>query len=215
MRLLICNGSPRGEGSNSAVIGSWFMKDDDKQVFLNKPRKSAEYLSIIKDFQKIVFIYPLYVDGTPGIVKEFLEVLEDNLHVIKGKEITFILHCGFSEVVHLRIMEKYHNILKKRLELKKVYTILTPGSEGIRLMPPKMTKKRRDRIIELIDSFRNDEELSPIVLKKLAGRETFSPIMKILLTLIHKTGLGNIHWNNQLKANNVLNKIYDKPYIRK
>jgi len=208
--MLIFNGSPRGEESNSYVMSNWF--EYNKLYSLKYIKKHPNYLQEIKNHEKIVFIYPLYVDAMPGLVKEFLELIEDNVDLVKDKEFLFIIHCGFPEAVHLRTVEKYHTMLKDRFNLKRLDTILSPGSEGVRLMPDSMNKKRRLRLVSLVDEFRSGKELSKKTLNKLAGAEKLSTFKKVLYKVGNILGLTNMYWNSQLKKNNAYKKRYDRPY---
>jgi len=212
MSFLICNGSPRGKESNSQVISNWIYEEGDKTVLIKLIKKFPEYLNDLKNYEKIVFIYPLYVDGMPGIVKEFLEFIEDNKSIIKNKDLLFIVHCGFSEAVHLRIVERYHSILADIYELKSINTILTPGSEAIRIISKKMNNKRMTGLVHLAGCFRRGEKLSKTILKTLAGDETISKKKRLLFKILSALGLTNIYWNNQLKRNNAYSKRFDKPY---
>lgn len=212
MSFLICNGSPRGDMSNSHVIGKWIFKEGDKTILLKSIKKFPEYLNDLITYKKIVFIYPLYVDGMPGIVKEFFEFIEDNKIAVKNKSFLFIVHCGFSEAVHLRVVERYHNILAGIYGLKSVNTILSPGSEGIRLMPDNMNKKRKSGITNLANCFRNGENLTESILQQLAGDEIMTKKKRVMFKILRLFGLTNMYWNSQLKKNKAYSNRFDKPY---
>lgn len=212
MSCLIVNGSPRNKKSNSNVMCSWITKSDDDVIHLASKASVESYLNLIQKYEDIIVVYPLYVDAMPGIVKRFFEVLEENKSIIKGKEVLFIIHSGFSEAVHLRILERYHRILKEILELKRVDTIITPGSEGIRLMPDQMNKKRIILIEKATTLFKKGEEIDSSILSKLAGRETTSMFKRFIFRILKPLGLLDIYWNRQLKQNKIFYKRYDRPY---
>ena len=212
MSFLICNGSPRGDKSNSHVISKWIFEEGDKIIPLKSTRKFPEYLKDLMTYEKIVFIYPLYVDGMPGIVKEFFEFIEDNKNTVDNKDILFIVHCGFPEAVHLRVVERYHNILAGIYGLKSVNTILSPGSEGIRLMPDNMNKKRKAGITHLADCFRRGDILAKSILQQLAGDETITKKKRLQWKILSFLGLTNTYWNSQLKKNKAYSIRFDKPY---
>lgn len=212
MSFLICNGSPRGLKSNSQVISKWVFEEGDKIITLKSIKKFPEYLIDLQTFEKIVFVYPLYVDGMPGIVKEFFEFIEDNKNAVKNKDFLFIVHCGFPEAVHLRVVERYHKILIDLYGLKSAKTILSPGSEGIRLMPDNMNKKRKTGITYLADCFRRGDALNESILQQLAGNEIITKKQRTRWKVLSFLGLTNTYWNSQLKKNKAFSKRFDKPY---
>jgi translation initiation factor 2 beta subunit (eIF-2beta)/eIF-5 len=212
MSCLIVNGSPRNKGSNSNVIATWLKRESDDIIHLASNRSYDKYNELLKKHNQLLIIYPLYVDAMPGIVKEFFEYLESKKSLINEKEVMFIIHSGFSEAVHLRVLERYHEVLKDILLLKRVETVITPGSEGIRLMPERMNKKRRVRLQTLVKAFHDSEELDVKVLKKLRGKEKTSKGKMVLFKIVDFLGLMNVYWNKQLKENMAYEKRFDKPY---
>lgn len=212
MKCLMFNGSPRGTASNSLVMCKWLYQDGDAINHLKQVSNFNIYLNEIKSYQKIVFIYPLYVDSMPAIVKAFFEYLSEYKDVVKGKDFLFIVHSGFGEAIHSRILERYHQILKNRLDLNRVDTVISPGSEGVRLMPIQMNQKRKNRLIEFVNCFRNDQELSLELLKETAGAEIMSKKRRRRFKFFNFLGLTNIYWNRQLKQNNAYKSRYDRPY---
>jgi putative NADPH-quinone reductase len=212
MNCLMFNGSPRGTASNSLVMCKWLYQDGDVINHLKQVNYFNIYLNDIKLYQKIVFIYPLYVDSMPGSVKLFFEYLYENKEALKGKDFLFIVHSGFGEAIHSRILERYHQILKTKLDLNRVDTIISPGSEGVRLMPKKMNQKRKNRLTELVNSFRNDKELSSELVALTAGDEIMNKKRRSKFKFFSFFGLTNIYWNRQLKQNKAYKNRFDKPY---
>ncbi len=210
--MLICNGSPRGEMSNSATIAKWFLKDQDKVILLMKGPKHQEYLDILAAYDHIVFIYPLYVDAMPGIVKAFFERVAIADGLMAGKKVSFIIHSGFPESVHLEVLERYHRILSKKLGFVLADTIVIPGSEGFRLMPPKQNRKKQQDVMKLMDQFRIDQPFDDHLVRRLAGKRQSNKMRNFIFSLLEKTGITNLYWNSNLKRNNAYNKRFDKPY---
>ncbi len=190
---------------------SWLTKDGDDIVHLASKKSVEELSELLQKHHKMIVIYPLYVDSMPGIVKLFFENLESN-QLFKGKDILFIIHSGFSEAVHLRVLERYHAILKDILQLNTVETIITPGSEGVRLMPDSMNKKRRTLLLKVNESFRRSNTIDTVTKNNLAGDETMSKNKKFFIRIANFLGLTKIYWNRQLKRNNAYKKRFDKPY---
>lgn len=94
MKLFI-NGSPKLDKSNSFYFLS-MINDNNKIKFLYKD----DFDDILRDINKIntiIFSFPLYVDGPPNKVIEFMEYINDNKIDIKDKKIYCIINCGFFE----------------------------------------------------------------------------------------------------------------------
>lgn len=216
MSLIIFNGSPRGYKSNSHVIGKWFVKGyqkpDIREYFLFKFKQHDFFIEELNQHEECLFIFPLYADGMPGIVKAFYEKLMQSKESIKNKRITFIIHSGFAEAVHLRPLEQYNEIMAKRLGCIYSGTIIIPGSEGFRLMPDKMLKRKINAVERLGREFMNNSSYNPDDLKLLSGREVLKGFSKFVFKILAKTGLSNQYWDKMLKSNAAFEKRFDKPY---
>ena len=216
MSLIIFNGSPRGDKSNSHVITNWFMKgyqkSEIKECFLFKFKQHDFFIEELNQYEECLFVFPLYADGMPGIVKSFYEKLIQRKELIENKRITFIIHSGFAEAVHLRPLEQYNEILAKRLGCIYSGTIIIPGSEGFRLMPDKMLRRKINAVERLGKEFMNNSSYNPFDLKLLSGREVLKGFSKFVFKILSKTGLSNQYWNKMLKSNGAYEKRFNKPY---
>lgn len=110
MKLYI-NGSPRLENSNS----NYFLnriKDNEKIKFIYRD-KFSDILKNITGVDTIILCFPLYVDGPPCKVIEFMEYINDNNIDISNKKIYTIVNSGFWEAKHNRtaslIVENFAN----------------------------------------------------------------------------------------------------------
>lgn len=110
MKLYI-NGSPRLENSNS----NYFLnriKDNEKIKFIYRD-KFSDILKNITEVDTIILCFPLYVDGPPCKVIEFMEYINDNNIDISNKKIYTIINSGFWEAKHNRtaslIVENFAN----------------------------------------------------------------------------------------------------------
>lgn len=226
MSCLILNGSPRGKSSNSSVITEWFIdgfntealptdgfdKSDIEILYLNKIKHLDEYANKALAASHIVMVFPLYVDGMPAQVKAFIEALASLSPTTVQKNITFIIHSGFSEGIQNKTLEDYLNRFAKRMGYNNAGVIVIPGSEGFRLMPPNMTKKKHLATARLGQAFLQGTLYSKDDLALLRGREETTPFMKVVFTILSKIGLTNIYWNSQLKKNNAYDKRFAMPY---
>jgi multimeric flavodoxin WrbA len=211
---MVFNGSPRGEKSNSNIISSWFVNgfESHEKVFLSKVKQHSDFIAKAKDFDKFLFVMPLYVDGMPGQVKYFFELMNANKDVFKGKEISFILHSGFSEAVHSKNLEKYFVRLSAILEMNYYGTLIMPGSEGFRLMPEKMTAKKAEMVSKIGRDWSTDTDFDVAVKNKLQGPLVKSKPQLLLFKIFKVFGFTNMYWNSQLKKNGAYDNRFDAPY---
>lgn len=96
--ILILNGSPRAPKSNSKRYA---------QLFLNCCKIQADYSDITKSnhealcakvgqYAQLIFIFPLYADGLPVTLLNFLKALETHPPQQKPT-VSVLINCGFLE----------------------------------------------------------------------------------------------------------------------
>lgn len=96
--ILILNGSPRAPISNSAKYGEIFCrsyKGNCRTLNITK----ADHQMICSEFSKftdVLFVFPLYVDGLPVPLLNFLKSLEQEASSSKPV-ISVLINCGFRE----------------------------------------------------------------------------------------------------------------------
>lgn len=216
MSLIILNGSPRGKRSNSTVIASWFSKpyweSEISMRFLGRVDKHGEILSKLNGDDEFLLVFPLYADGMPGQVKHFLELMEQQKERLRGCKVSFIIHSGFGETIHCRALEEYLIHFAKKAGLNNHGVIIIPMSEGIRLMSPSMTKKRRDALGRLANNYKNRQPYNNADLSYLNRKETLSVRGRFLYRMGEFLGLGKIYWCNQFIANKAYKKRFAAPY---
>jgi len=217
MRLMLCNGSPRGKGSNTAILLkhfiAGFMATPGNMHDLAYLTRLKEHPSIAEKFRQTdaaIIAFPLYTDSMPAIVKDFIETLdaaEGNMPALG-----FIVQSGYPETVHSRFVEKYCEKLARRLNSKYLGTIIRGGVEGIQVKPPFLTRRLFMAFRSLGRHFGVTKEFHPIILKKLAGKERMSAIGRLMFRIFQVTGLSNLYWNKLLKKHGVYERRFDRPY---
>ncbi len=219
MRLTIINGSPRGIKSNSMLLLDRFVEG-----FTSTPGNTTEVHHLaLKGGQEaatlaysgaeaVLLAFPLYSDAMPSIVKAFIESLEP----LQGKggnpPMAFLIQCGFPEAFHLRTLERYLVRLTQRLGSRHLGTMLRGGVEGIRFMPPRMTRKLYAQMRQFGVEFGSTGAFDAKQLRKFSGRERFRGLGQVVLRLVIAGGIANSFWNNQLKRHGAYDKRYDAPY---
>ena len=218
-RLLVVNGSPRGKKGNTPVM---LQKVIDG--FASLPGKEVEivHLAQIKDrlalagtlqnFDAVLLGFPLYTDGMPGIVKEFI----DGLELLKGKEhnpaMAFLVQSGFPEAAHSRYVEKYLISVAEKLHSPYLGTLVRGGGENIRMQPETANRKLFTALNELGQQLGRDGALQPETIASLSSVEKFKPaaipIVKLIIKVFAKT-----FWDVQLKRNGVYDQRFAQPYL--
>ncbi len=97
-KIIILNGSPRAPKSNSRRYAEIFMQHskDDTTYFNITKSNHAELCAQIENFSDILLVFPLYVDGIPVTLLDFLKTLAENSPQSKPV-ISVLINCGFIE----------------------------------------------------------------------------------------------------------------------
>lgn len=216
MSLIIYNGSPRGKSSNSNIISEWFLNGygikDSETRFIGNGNNNMSYASEMSKYDQVLMVFPLYVDGMPGQVKHFFECLSNFKNQLKNKQITYIIHSGFSDGIQSRSLERYLNRFSVIMGLNNFGVIIIPGSEGFRLMPPVMTKKKHLAVLRLGGNYKIDKSYGEDDIKFLYGKDKSSVLGQFILKILSLLGLTNTYWNSRLKKNQAKKNVYDAPY---
>lgn len=219
MKLVIINGSPRNRKSNSRILAEEFLagfnKIDKERAdiyFLANNKHREEAVEAFRKNSTILFIFPLYTDAMPGIVKEFFEEIY-RVPKMKDKKVGYIVQSGFPESKHSIFLERYlERFTEKRLGARYLGTIIRGGVEGIQIMPPRMTARLFSMFRDLGEHFARTGEFSEELKQKLAKPFTLSRRRLIFFRLISLTGLNNFYWNSRLRKHGAYERRFDKPF---
>lgn len=209
-KLILYNGSPRLQGSNTALILNAISESYGAQVVVRDLKQKKMWAQWAADFPSetaVVFVLPLYVHAMPSHVMAFLEMLQPS----KGS-LGFIAQQGFPESSQSYFLEAYFENLTRRLQRDYIGTAIKGGVEGFQLQPAKEQEKIIAPFVELVGSIFENGEMSAQILAKLADSAYLSKGMLFLFKLLAPTGLINAYWDRQLKQNNAFNQRFDKPY---
>lgn len=219
MKLVIINGSPRYKNSNSEVLIRHFSEgylkvssEKELPVFYLAGKKQRETIdTVFRKADMIIFVFPLYTDSMPGIVKEALERIACNTCAFR-KKLGFIVQSGFPEAVHSVFTERYLEKYAKRIECVYLGTVIKGGMEGIKMMPPRMTKKLFDRFNSLGQYVALHDSFSPEITADLRKKYVMPPIGRFFFKLASIPGWTNYYWNMHLKKNGAYENRNDRPY---
>lgn len=214
MKLAVFNGSPRAK-SNTSILLDQLIKGYEQAggesytlSMLKKRKDLQEHLQSFMEADTILIAFPLYVDSMPGLVKYFLEEIDQlDSH---GKKLGFIVQSGFPEAKHSEYVARYLDKFTRRIGAESIGIVLRGGVEGIQIQPPSMTKKLFTSFNKLGESLALTGVLNPKLIQKLQKLYEFKLYMIPLVNLILK-GAGS-YWDQQLKENGALERSFDRPY---
>ncbi|MGD0547714.1 MAG: NAD(P)H-dependent oxidoreductase [Terracidiphilus sp.] len=220
--LLLLNGSPRGERSNSMkmlarVAEGWERGGGQAPEILHLARKDdfARAVEAFAGTDVVLLGFPLYTDAMPALVKTCIEALTPRVAVAPAggnPTFSFLIQSGFPESLHLRPLERYLEKLARRLGAPYAGTIVRGGGESLQAMPEEANKKLWARLRTLGEQLARDGRFGEAELKAIAGTERFSPLTAALLALACKLPVAQFYWNGMLKKNGTWKRRFDAPY---
>jgi multimeric flavodoxin WrbA len=209
-KLILYNGSPRLQGSNTALILKAISDAYGAQIDVRDLKQKKMWAQWAADFlteTAVVFVLPLYVHAMPSHVMAFLEMLQPS----KGS-LGFIVQQGFPESSQSYFLEAYFENLTRRLQRDYFGTAIKGGVEGFQLQPAKEQEKIIAPFVELVGSILENGQMSAQILAKLAAPDYLPKGVLFLFKLLAPTGLINAYWDRQLKQNNAFQQRSDKPF---
>jgi len=221
--LLLLNGSPRGERSNSMkmlsrVAEGWQQGGGGVPHILHLARRpqmerAVEAFPIV---DTVLLGMPLYTDAMPGIVMRFIEALAPRVAAIeagaKNPTLAFLVQSGFPEARHIRPLERYLEKLARRLACPYAGTIVRGNGESLQMMPEEANKRLWARLRELGTQLARDGRFGAAELKAVAGMEQLSRPAVALASVVAKLPVVQFYWNMQLKKNGAWERRFDAPY---
>ena len=224
MHWIAFNGSPRGPKSNTHVMLEQMRSGMERaaevtwqEEFLNNPNRHAEIADSSKKADALILAYPLYTDSMPGIVVHFLETLlaaerEGGVGQLVEKPVFFLVHSGFPDGIHTKHQEHTHRRIAEELRWRYLGTLRKPGSEGVRLMPPAMNRKLFSVLQEIGRRLALGAELDSELMGRLAPREHYGPMKRVMFRIMAMVGITNIYWNQMLKKHEAYAIRFQAPY---
>src|SRR5512147_762358 len=166
-RLTLFNGSPRGKRGNTPIFLREFAQGfggESEMHHLIQVKQREQHVQAFTEAECAWIGFPLYTDSMPGSVKHFFEALEPLVGRKGNPPVGFIVQSGFPEGLHSRYVERYLEKLAARLGSPYLGTIVKGGGEGVRIMPPEMTRSLFDDLRTLGAGLRREGRLDPEVL---------------------------------------------------
>ena len=221
--LLLLNGSPRGERSNSMkmlarVAEGWQRGGGSPPEILHLARH-AQFQRAVEAFPAagtVLLGMPLYTDMMPALVKACIEALAPLINApISGgtnPTLAFLVQSGFPEASHSRPLERYLKKLSLRLGSPYAGTIVHGGGESLQMMPDAANRKLWARLRVLGEQLAHDGQFGAAELKAVAGVERYSRFAVGLASLVCKLPAIQFYWNGMLKKNGAWDERFQAPY---
>lgn len=156
MDIVLINASPRASG-NSAKIARVFREGaaragarSELYCLADRSRWEETTAAICRG-EVTVFVLPMFAEGIPGIMMEFLEKLELRLQSAAPggiRNIAFILHSGFPEACQRRCCEQYLEKLPALLQSRYAGILSRGDTFFLSCVEP-------DKAAGLLDTYRN------------------------------------------------------------
>jgi len=220
MIFTIFNGSPRKVKSNSTLLAGQLLKGYRKHgknntclAYLAPHELEKENLDLFQNAQIVVFIFPLYTDAMPGLVKDFFEKIAHLPPADITKKVGFIVQSGFPESIHSTFIAKYLQRFTQRIGCQYLGTVIKGGVEGIQIMPPSVTKKLYRDFTQLGYYLAREETFDPTIVKKLSRPYRLGRLRLFWVRIMIITGLINFYWDQNLKKHSAYTSRFDQPYL--
>lgn len=220
MKLAVYNGSPRGTNASSHKLAQWSIRNskayegfESTIYLLNEPNNHKTIAGEMENFDSFLFIFPLYVDSVPGIVKAFFEEAEYHKQALAGKSVYFIIHSGFPELIHSRSVSRYvRYYTEKIMDMRYMGTGIIGFSELIRQAPDQANYKKLMGTFYLQEKINNNEPMGDTIQKAFGGKEKFNIVIRIAYRLFP---FKDLMWKREAKSRGAKNSIYARPYAHK
>jgi len=221
--LLLLNGSPRGERSNSSkmltrVAQGWERAGGQPAELLHLalPPDFARSVDAFGQTDVVLLAMPLYTDAMPGLVKTYIEAIGSRAMTAQSNTLRptfgFLVQSGFPEALHSRYLERYFEKLARRLGTPYAGTIVRGGGGALEDMPENANKKLWLALRTLGEQLARNGRFNQAELKAVAGIERFPRFVATLLSVAARLRLVEFMWNSQLKKNSAWERRFDAPY---
>jgi NAD(P)H-dependent FMN reductase len=221
--LLLLNGSPRGEKSNSMkmlahVAEGWQRGGGQSPEVLHLAQRTGfdRAVQAFAESDVVLLGMPLYTDAMPGVVKSYIEALAPRVEAAaaggRNPLFGFLVQSGFPEALHSRPIERYLEKLALRLGSPYAGTIVRGAGESIHTMPDEANEKLWTRLRTLGEQLTQNGRFGEQELKAVAGTERFSAPASALLSAACSMPVVQFMWNGQFKQNGVWKRRFAAPY---
>jgi hypothetical protein len=214
-RLTLFNGSPRGRRGNTPIFLQQFAKGfggEAEMVHLIQVKQTERFVQAFADAECAWIGFPLYTDAMPGILKHFIEALEPLVGRKNNPPVGFVVQSGFPEGLHSRYIERYLEKLSARLGSPYLGTIIKGNGEGVRMMPPEVTRTLFENLQSLGAGLARDGRLDTQILASIAVPERFPLYMWPVFQVFLRLPVAHSYFDDMLKKNGAFERRFTRPF---
>jgi len=214
-RLTLFNGSPRGKRGNTPIFLREFAAGfggESETFHLIQIKQMERHVQAFAEAECAWIGLPLYTDSMPGSVKLFFDALEPLVGREGNPPVGFVVQSGFPEGLHSRTVERFLEKLAARLGSPYLGTIVKGNGEGVRIMPPEMTRSLFDGLQSLGAGLRRDGRLDPAVLARIAAPERFPASLDPVFRLFMRLPFAHSYFDGMLKKNGAYERRFARPF---
>lgn len=220
MRLLVLDGSPRAPRSNTALLLDAFLAGFEAEGgtlvgrhALVRPAGREAALRQFAEAEAVLVAFPLYADAMPAPVKEWIEGLAPRVGAPQNPALLFLVQSGFPEACHSRPVERLLEKLARRLGAPHLGTVIRPGTEGIRAMPPRWVERLLRPFERLGRGLAAEGRLDPAIVAALARPERYGSGPISALKLAIGRWFAHRFWDERLRAAGALAERDATPFL--
>jgi hypothetical protein len=221
--LVLLNGSPRGERSNSMkmlkrVAEGWVRSGGAQPEVLHLVRRAQFQLAVeaFAGADVVLLGMPLYTDAMPALVKAYIEALTPRVEAARSgganPTLAFLVQSGFPEAAHSRPLERYLKKLALRMGSHYAGTIVRGGGESLQAMPDQANRKLWARLGTLGEQLARNGRFGAAELKAVAGTERLSRFGVMIASVACRLPVFQFYWNGTLKKNGAWERRFAAPY---
>ena len=180
MHLVIISGAARPQAkSNTAKILAAFGKGYEESgnttevYYLSDRRQWAAAEKAFQENTNILIALPLYVENIPGILLEFLSMLQPK--ETPGTKLLFLLQGGFPEACQSRCCEAFLETLPPQLGCAYAGTLIKGDMFGVGLVDEKNREKMLAPFSEIGRVFARSGQFEKSAVDAFAAPEKMTP----------------------------------------
>ncbi len=215
-RLTLFNGSPRGKRGNTPIFLREFAQGFGgaaEMHHLIQIKQREQHVQAFASAECAWIGFPLYTDSMPGSVKHFFEALEPLVERKDNPPVGFLVQSGFPEGLHSRYIERYLEKLAARLGSPYLGTIVKGNGEGVRIMPPEMTRGLFENLQALGAGLARDGRLDREILARLAAPERYPAYMDPIFRIFLRLPSAHSYFDGMLKGNGAYERRFARPFV--
>jgi multimeric flavodoxin WrbA len=215
---LLLVGSPRGETSTSASLGTYLLKLLEESGsttakglihrFVNRSEKIEELLSLVNNADLIILSFPLYVDSLPAPVIKAMELIRDNRNEKQRQNQDFIAisNSGFPEASQIEVALEICKNFAEEVNFNWMGGLALGGGGAVNGRP---LEERGGMLRNVVKGL----EITAEYLSK--GEDIPNEAIELVSKSIIPSGMykmmGNLGWRIQARRYGALKRMKDQP----